>query len=266
MGDAIASFLSRPLGSTGINVCGLGLAGGYGAPVEAVEMAFERGVNYFYHGSLRAKGMNQAIKNIAAKGKREKIIVVAQDYMRRSKTLVKWSFDSFLRKTELDYVDVLLLGWHNSEPDKATIETALEIKSKGQARFIAISGHNRPAFPEFATTGKYDILHLRYNAIHRGAETEIFPHMPQTKRPGVVVYTATSWGQLLRVPSSAGDGKSPTGSDCYRFVLSNPSVDVVITGPKNMAQMTESLKTLEKGPMSADELEWMRKVGEKLKR
>lgn len=42
------------LGRSGLSVGPLGVAGGYGVPTNALLEAFERGVNYWYHGSRRA--------------------------------------------------------------------------------------------------------------------------------------------------------------------------------------------------------------------
>jgi predicted aldo/keto reductase-like oxidoreductase len=53
----------------------------------------------------------------------------------------------------------------------------------------------------------------------------------------------------------------PTAADCYRYVLTRPEVDVCLTGPSNAAQMEEALEALRMGPMSEDELAWMRRVG-----
>jgi predicted aldo/keto reductase-like oxidoreductase len=45
-----------------------------------------------------------------------------------------------------------------------------------------------------------------------------------------------------------------TAADCYRFCLSNPHVDLVLTGPKNHRQLQENLRNLqEKGPLSEEE-------------
>ena len=54
-----------------------------------------------------------------------------------------------------------------------------------------------------------------------------------------------------------------TASDCYRFCLSNPHVDLVLTGPKNRRQLQENLSNLrEKGPLSAEENHWIRNFGQ----
>lgn len=259
-------YIKRPLGRTGFMAGRLGIAGGYGLPVEAVEMAYEKGCNYFYHGSFRRDGMTQAIKKITARGQRKKIFVVAQIYWRMFRWPVMRSFESFMKKTGLEYVDGLLLGWHNSQPDQQLLDICQELKEKKLVGFIGISGHNRKAFPEFAKTGLYDFFHTRYNAVHRGCETEVFPLLPGENRPGLVVYTATAWGQLPNPGKTPPGEKTPSGSDCYRFVMSNPSVDVCITGPKNMDETKEALRALERGPMTPDELGWMRRVGDYIHR
>jgi predicted aldo/keto reductase-like oxidoreductase len=54
----------------------------------------------------------------------------------------------------------------------------------------------------------------------------------------------------------------PTAVDCYRFVLSNPAVDVCMMGARSIEQMRENLKTLNRGPMTAEELKRMRRIGD----
>jgi aryl-alcohol dehydrogenase-like predicted oxidoreductase len=107
------------------------------------------------------------------------------------------------------------------------------------------------------------IVHVRYNAAHPGAEREVFPLLSTNgKRPGMVAFTATSWGQLLNPKRVPPGERVPTAADCYRFVLSNPDVDVCMTGPANEAQAAEALRAIELGPMNPEELAWMRRVGD----
>jgi hypothetical protein len=109
---------------------------------------------------------------------------------------------------------------------------------------------------------------VRYNAAHPGAEQDVFPHLPHENRPGLVAFTATSWGQLLgkrtfgRRSLRLPDGETfPSSTDCYRFVLTRPEVNVCMTGPADAAQMDRALDALRLGPMTEDELAWMRRVG-----
>ena len=251
----------RILGRTGLKVGGLGVAASYGAPSNAFEEAFEKGCNYFYWGSQRKKGMLQAIKNICHQGKRDELVIVIQSYS-RSALLLEAFYKRALHSLELDYADVLLLGWHNTPPAPRLLDKAIAMKEKGMYRFLGLSGHNRSLFPQLAHEGLFDLFHIRYNAAHRGAEKEAFVHFKDETRPGIVTYTATRWGQLLN-PKKMPPGESPpSASDCYRFVLSNPIVDVVMSGPRNLSQMREALHTLERGPLKNDEKERMHMIGD----
>ena len=108
----------------------------------------------------------------------------------------------------------------------------------------------------------FDLFHIRYNAAHRGAEKETFAYLNGDDRPGIVSYTATRWGQMLNKKRMPPDEPTPSASDCYRFALSNPAVDVCICGPKNTTQMREGLRTLDLGQLNQEELERMRKIGD----
>ena len=54
----------------------------------------------------------------------------------------------------------------------------------------------------------------------------------------------------------------PTAADCYRFVLSNPAVNVCMTGPATSDHADQAIRALDQAPMSDDELAWMRRVGQ----
>jgi aryl-alcohol dehydrogenase-like predicted oxidoreductase len=136
------------------------------------------------------------------------------------------------------------------------------MKRKGMFRFLAVSSHNRRLFPELAKENLFDVFHIRYSAAHRGAESDSFPYLQGENGAGVVSYTATRWGQLLEEKRMPPGEPPPSASDCYRFVLSHPAVDICMTGPRNLEQMREALRTLDRGPMSEDELVRMRKIGD----
>ncbi len=78
----------------------------------------------------------------------------------------------------------------------------------------------------------------------------------------MVTYTATRWGQLLNPKKMPPAEPVPAPSDCYRFVLSNPAVDVCLCGPKNMDQMLSALPALELGPFGEGDMERMRRIGD----
>ncbi len=257
----MASFSNRvTLGRSGLSVGPLGVSGGYGVGASALRRAFDRGVNYFYHGSRRNPGMATAIRDLVAAGHRDELVVVLQSYSRLS-ALMERSLTRGLAQLGIETADVLLLGWYNGPPGDRLLERAERMRERGMFRHLAVSGHRRPAFVGHAADPRFAIVHIRYNAAHTGAETEIFPHLAANGRPGVVAYTATAWGSLLK-PRRMPAGEAPLRArDCYRFVLANPDFKVCISGPKDDAQMDEALAALAEGPLSADEESRIRRIG-----
>ncbi len=254
----------RSLGRTSVVVGRLGVASSYGAPARAFEEAFERGCNYFYWGSLRKSGMGEAIKNVCRKGKRDELVIVIQSYSRSAFLMEKFCRQA-LKRLALDSADVLLLGYYKRKPPQRILDRADAMKRKGMFRFLALSSHNRRLFPELVKENIFDIFHIRYSAAHRGAEEVTFPYLQGEDRPGIVSYTATRWGQLLQQKNMPPGESAPSASDCYRFVLSHPAVDICMTGPKNLEQMRQALKTLDLGPLHEEELARMRRVGDHIR-
>jgi aryl-alcohol dehydrogenase-like predicted oxidoreductase len=268
MPNESGSFAQGTLGRTGVKVGRLGIASSYGVPGEALERAFERGVNYIFWGSRRTPSFGEGLQHL--RPQRERIVLVIESYTRVA-ALLSWSLERALRALSYDYADVLLLGMWNKPVPPRILDAARQLQARGRVRYLAVSTHRRALVPEIAPGHDFDIVHFRYNAAHPGAEKDIFPHLPEANRPGLVAFTATSWAQLLgkaslqsffngghHLPSNE---RAPTAADCYRYVLTRPEVDVCMTGPANAAQMDEALEALRLGPMSEDELAWMQRVG-----
>ncbi len=251
-------FEPRILGRSGLQVGAIGLAASYGAPADAVEFAFEHGVTYFYWGSMRRAAFGEGLRRLAAK--RDRYALVIQSYSRIG-ALVPFSLERALRRLKTEYADVLLLGlWGHAVPPRI-LDACRRLQQRGLVRHLALSTHTRPLVPQLAADSAYDIFHVRYNAKHTGAEREIFPLLPASNAPGIVSFTATSWGQLLDSKRTPAGERTPTATDCYRFVLSNPSVDLCMAGPSDMEQTRQAVQALELGPLSAEQQAWMRRVG-----
>ena len=251
----------RILGRTGLSVSRMGLSGGYGVPAHAVERAFhEFGVNYFYWVS-RKPGMGAALRSLA-RGDRERLVIAIQSYD-HSGFFLRRSVEKALADLNTDYADILFLGWFNRMPGGRLLETAQGLLEHGRIRFLGITGHNRRFHGELARSvdRPFDVLQVRYNAAHRGAEQEVFQDLPAV-RPGLCVYTATRWGKLLGSKNMPPGEEPMTAAESYRFVLSHPAVDLCLAGPRTEAQMVEGLQALSQGPLSPAEMERARRIGD----
>ena len=253
-----------PLGRSGLSVSRLGLGSSYGLGTDGVEEAYDSfGINLLYWGSIRRPGFGEGIRRVA-RHHRDDIVIVLQSFS-RSAIVMRLTVDLGLRRLKLDHADLLLLGWHNGPISPRILDAAEDLRARGRVRFLAVSCHHRPAFEDFLKSGVFDAVMFRYNAAHRGAESEVLPLLRSENRPGTIAFTATRWGQLLDPSRMPANTPPPRSSDCYRFALTQPEVDVCLIGPANQQQLREAAITLEKGPMTEEELAEIRRIGNHLR-
>jgi aryl-alcohol dehydrogenase-like predicted oxidoreductase len=236
----------------------MGLSGSFGLDEAACREALERIQYVFWH--PRMKGLTPALREALARD-RERYAVSAGPLFGYFPGSVRRSAEAALRTLGVDFLDVLLIYWLGkmSALTGAVQEEMLKLRDEGKVRALGVSIHNRPRAGRLAADSILDLLMIRYNAAHPGAEAEIFPHFAD-RRPAVVAYTATAWRRLLRAPRG-WTGRVPAAGDCYRFCLTSPHVDVVLAGPRTAAELREDLAAIDNGPLSAEEMAFMREFG-----
>lgn len=259
----IPDFSFATLGKTGRIVHRLGLSATYRPGKKAIYRALDEGVNVFFFFGFDTQ-MTSVLRD-ALKGHREKYFVVtgAYNYIWWHQNLRR-ALEKRLRQLQTDYIDAFLfLGVMKKKEFSARVSHDLaHLREEGRVRAIGVSTHDRKFAGELAAQGAADLLMIRYNVAHRGAEQDIFPHLSPFD-PGVVSYTATRWTYLLRRPRSWPRSEPiPTAAMCYRFVLSNPHVHVCLTAPRNEKELLEDLAAARQGPLDQGEMEFMRRFGD----
>lgn len=255
-----SDFLYRDLPGLDKGVHRLGLAFSSGIEPEGIELALDRGINYLFWTNF-SKDPQQEVVQAALKRDRERYVFCGGATLGFFAGSLRRAATKLLRRFELEYLDVFQLYWLGkmSSFTKSVQQELVRLREEGLARAVGVSIHDRKRAARLAVDSSLDLLMLRYNAAHPGAETDIFPSYA-TRRPLTVAYTATSWRKLLKRPKG-WDGPVMTPGDCYRFCLANPDVDLVLSAPKNRAQIEENLDGLAKGPLTTEEDEWMRRFG-----
>ncbi|MDP8208720.1 MAG: aldo/keto reductase [Candidatus Electryonea clarkiae] len=255
------SFLHTKLGRTDLDVHRLALSATYLPGKKAIHKALDAGVNLVLYAWSEFQ-MKPVMRKVLASNRDKIVILAAGRPILFGKPELSKSLDALLKKMSIDHVDVFLCGMVLPKMWTEIHDSLMQIRESGKARYVGISSHDRPFLGQLAREGEMDLLMVRYNAAHRGAEKDIFPYLQQHD-PGVIAYTATRWRTLLKRPRDwPPNGYLPTAGDCYRFTLSNPYVHACFTAPTNLKQLEENLRELEKGPMNEEELSFICEFGD----
>jgi aryl-alcohol dehydrogenase-like predicted oxidoreductase len=252
-------LVPRPLGRTGLPVSPLGLAGSHGLDADAVERAFhELGVRYFHVGDA-GHGFKDGVRRLIRAGHRDRMVIAGGAVLPTGRS-VRREWERAARELGIDRFDVWILYWVRARlyVTGKTWPAMRRLQAEGKARALAISCHDRPLTWQLHEELGLDVLMLRYNAAHRGAEEQIFARLP-AGRPGIVVYTVTRWGRLLR---PAGGQPGLSGPDCYRFALSRPEVDVALSSPASWQELAANAAGAGAGPLGEPALARARRLGD----
>jgi len=252
--------LYRTLPIIGKRVFRLGLAGNFGIDEGGVDWALgETEINYLYW-TPRMGRATGPVRRVLARDRDRFVVATGPTVAIRGSGLRRF-VERALRVLDTDYLDVLQMHWLGvtSRWADGTVGEMVRLREEGKVRALGVSIHNRRRAGRLAADSPLDVLMVRYNAAHPGAENDIFPYIDPGRR-SVVAYTATRWRKLLKRPRG-WEGRVPGAGHCYRFCLTEPKVSVVLTGPKTRAMLEANLEAVRRGPLEGDEVDWMREFG-----
>src|SRR5262249_23148228 len=151
-----------------------------------VEHALQRGVN-FLNWCGQPDALSQAV---AALGSRRRDVVVCAQFEARTAAEAGPELAAMLRQIGSEYLDVLTFNyveenveWEQIVAPRGALEYCRAAQRDGRVRLLGLTSHQRRLAAEAARSGLLDLLMIRYNAAHRGAETEVFPVTAQCGIP-----------------------------------------------------------------------------------
>ncbi len=264
----------RPLGRTGLRVTPLGLAAlsvrgtggrGRGLSADDVERAFhEHGINTFLVHFLM-RDLCEGVRRLIRGGHRDELVLVSEVGLPFAGS-VRRGLERHLRLLGTDHLDVWLVGWVRKRwyvRDRVWSEMC-RLRESGKTRAIGLSSHDRPLAAALARGLPVDVLMIRYNAAHRGAEGEVFEALSDLGdgRPGIIAYTATRWGMLLQPLPRDGFPRGMTAGECYRFVLGHPMVDMAWCAARTADEIRADVEGALASPLDPRRLEEVRAFGD----
>ena len=279
----------RQLGATGISASPLGF-GSMHLPtvtigseeyvdidraVETIRRAFEKGVNYIDSGFLYCGQESELAVGRALKGWRDRVTVTTKATKQRMENRgdLRRMLEHQLRKVDTDYFDFYCfhgIGWESfRELDEKTgwVGDLTRAKDEGLVRHIGFSFHDEPEnMKKLVDLGLFEMVTCQYNYLDR-KNAEAMAHAAE-KGLGVVVMGPVGGGRLAGLPGFLrGDELRREGLDtssdaglALRFVLSNPSVHVALSGMGSPQMVDENVAAAEEGPLSERERETLNRL------
>lgn len=256
-----------PLGTSGLSVSPLCL--GMTSP-ETVRAAFAAGINFFFisndlHWPLYMPLM-LGISDLLASGVgRDEIVIAGVSYL--SEPLFQYlQFNELLAAVpRLSRIDLLIAGAAdegNFLPRYKSLDRARGARQWGCGA-IGASFHDRATAKLAICSALLDLAYVRYNPAHAGCEQDLFPHLAADR--ACLTYNFKSTAAHVAEPAFrqlnlGAQYPHPTIGDGYRFALSRPELDGLLVSPQNPAELTALLQALERGPLPASKIQYMKDV------
>ncbi len=226
---------------------GLATRGNTHLAADDVAHAVAQGVNYLNWCSYD----NGLAKAIREKRFDRQNVVLAMQLHGRTRSAASRELARALHTLRTERIDVVTFyyveeenEWEEISGPGGALEALEEARRHGLIRVVGLTTHQRALGAKWVESRKLDLLMIRYNAAHRGAEQDVFP---VTDRLGihVVAYTAQRWGALRKCTTDNPAGfVLPPAPEWYRFALANRSVSVVLMAPGNRRELEEDLRLL----------------------
>lgn len=240
----------------------LGLAAGPNQVPECVRRAFDGGINTFFFYGPENSVFIEGLAALVAR-QREQVIVATGSGSRRAQGL-RAARRKVAALLGIEVIDVFFVEYvHPGDSPEVifgkngVLDELRHWKENGWVRFVGATAHDRSLARHLAVDPRVDVLMHRFNMAHRKAADEVFPAAQKAQTP-IVAFTATRWGTLLQ-PHPDWPDPPPTASDCYRYCLTEPAVQVVLTAPSSLAELEQNLDVLALPPLSKHKrTQWQR--------
>ena len=241
-----------------------------------VDYALSRGVRYF-NWCAKPDGLSRAIAEL---GSRRDEVVLAAQLKARTADQAERELEWILERTRSERLEVGTLYYvESAEEWNAITRTggAWDVfdrhRREGRLGLLGLTSHQRRLAAgwaeERAPDGRrrLDMLMIRYNAAHTGADRDVFPVTSRLSMP-VVTFTGLRWRDLLQATPDDPPGlPPPSAAECYRFCMQHPAVSVALAAPNGRAELVEALRALdEAAQIEHGWMERMRAHGERVHR
>lgn len=232
--------------------------------VALIRRAFELGVNYIDSAFFYCEGLSESVVGQALRGWRDRVTVST-----------KFPFDQPFRETletqlarlgtgHIDFYHFHGIGdWFftHAKHDEA-VNGALRALDEGLIRHLSFSFHDKPEIMrKLIDTGLFSSVLCQYNLLDRANEESLA--YAREKGLGTTVMGPVGGGRISGMPPEVarrfGVQVKSSAELALRFVMTNPNVNVALSGMSTLQQVEENAAIASNAePLSEAELEGVR--------
>ncbi len=260
-------MIYKILGRTGLKVSAVGF-GAIKLPkisvdeaVELVNRAVDLGVNFI--DTARAYEDSEAKIGLALKDRRDEVYIASKSLSRDRNGLLK-DLNKSLKELRTDYIDIYKLHAVNDEKtynevtsSDGAIKGLIYAKKKGLIGYTGISMHfDLRVMRRAIESGYFDVITVAYSPLdHESVDRAGILKLAKEYNVGTIIMKPLLGGQLVLPETALGKRvDDPIARLSLRYILSNPNVDVVIPGIREMHEIEENVRAVDEPlPMSEEE-------------
>ena len=230
---------------------------------DTIAAAFDVGINFFFlSGDLHwpiYEATRQGIAALLRRGRRvrDRIVVAVASYVAQ-REFAYGPFGEVLESVPgLGHIDMIVIGgtYGSDFPARWNIHRDLVRRGEFGARAIGASFHDRAMALRAINDAQVDLAFIRYNPIHPGARTDLFPAL-QPSPARIFNFKSTMGYRKPRELGALGIGPElwrPRPTDYYRFALSCPAIDGILCALRHPPEGAALSRALASPPLDADE-------------
>lgn len=229
-----------------------------------VELALERGINYFDTAESYGKGDSETVLGNALKGRRDQVILASKQFCgaTTSTAAMMHELEASLRRLQTDYIDVYFNHAVNDverQQNPAWAEFINKARTQGKIRFTGISGHAGHLIENLDFALDNNLIDVMLVAHNFGQDPAFYERMTRSfdfvaKQPdlprvlakakakdiGVIAMKTLMGARLNDMRPYEQEGASYAQA-AFRWTLANPDVDALIVSMTSTEQIHEYL-------------------------
>ncbi|MDP4286083.1 MAG: aldo/keto reductase [Bacteroidota bacterium] len=253
-----------------------------------INVAIDKGINYFDTADLYDKGLNEVNLGKALKGKRDQVIIATKtgnqwradgsgwDWNPR-KTYILKSVEESLKRLQIDCIDLYQSHGGTIEDNiDETIEAYEILVQQGKIRYYGLSSIRPNVISEFVKKSNIVSVMMQYSLFDRRPEESCLPLLMENNI-GVLARGSVAGGLLINKPAKpylnydetevAGAAKAiktvsglqrDPAQTAIQFVLKHPAITSAIVGIRTMDQLEDATEAIKNSGLNSEEIKILR--------